>query len=133
MKKDTQLLCTFTKVNKFLETIDTIKQHYTIAFEKIYVLQNRDNSRELMCTYNIMLDGSQGSLLDNTISIHRRKQTNTLYTINAINEIVMLLNNGHMNPNFPINWEDYKNNLLVTDEDGLKIIPTKIFDIVDVD
>ena len=83
-----------------------------------------------MCTYNINLD-VKSEPLPNTISIHRKKQTNTLYTINALHDIVRSLNEGVIDPNFLIEWEDYKNSLLVTDEYGLKIINTKLYTIIE--
>lgn len=128
----TQLLCTFTLKTKLDETIEEIQNRYTIAFDKIYVLENKDNKREVMCTYNINSEVSNEPL-PNTISIHRKKQTNTLYTINALNDIVVLLNDGVKDPNFIIEWENYRNSLLVTDEDGLKQINTKIYTIIELD
>lgn len=126
----TSLLCTFTLKTKIDDIVEEIQDTYTVAFNKVYVLENKDNKREVMCTYNINLD-VKSDPLSNTISIHRKKQTNTLYTINALNDIVSSLNNGVIDPNFLIEWEDYKNSLLVTDEDGLKIINTKLYTIIE--
>lgn len=126
----TQLLCTFTLKTKIDDIVEEIQDTYTVAFNKVYVLENKDNKREVMCTYNINLD-VKSDPLPNTISIHRKKQTNTLYTINALNDIVSSLNDGVIDPNFLIEWEDYKNSLLVTDEDGLKIINTKLYTIIE--
>lgn len=126
----TSLLCTFTLKTKLDETIESIQNTYSIAFDKIYVLENKDNKREVMCTYNINLI-DRSDQLPNTISIHRKKQTNTLYTINALNGIVSSLNNGVEDPTFIIDWEDYKNSILVTDEDGLKQINTKLYTIIE--
>lgn len=126
----TQLLCTFTLKTKIDDIVEEIQDTYTVAFNKVYVLENKDNKREVMCTYNINLD-VKSKPLSNTISIHRKKQTNTLYTINALNDIVSSLNEGVIDPNFLIEWEDYKNSLLVTDEDGLKIINTKLYTIIE--
>ena len=84
-----------------------------------------------MCTYNI--DSSRNvEIISDTISLHRKKQTNTLYTINAINEIVILLNDGSMDKNFPIPWENYSNSMLLTGDEGLKVIKTKLYKIIDV-
>ena len=70
----TQLLCTFT-INKSLRpTVDLIVDTYDVLFNKIFVLKSVDTS-ELMCTYNV--DSSQPlTILDNTISLHRKKHTN---------------------------------------------------------
>ena len=131
----TQLLCTFTKRNHFNETIDVIIACNDIVFDKIYVFQNEDDAGQLICTYNIEMvedyyDGDEA--ISGTISLHRKKQSNTLYTINALNEAIRSLNNGVLDKSFAIPWENYQNNLLLTNEEGLNIIPTKIFKIINV-
>lgn len=100
---------------------------------KIFVLQNSDEENELYCTYNVFTtELKQKSFMKNTISIHRNKDTNTLYTINAVNELVMLLNDGDKDSSFKISWENYKNMIVTTNEDGLKKIPTKIFKVISI-
>ena len=129
----TQLLCTFTTHSKLNLVVDSIIDSYTILFDKIYVFQNEDDAGQLICTYNIEMvedyyDGDEA--ISGTISLHRKKQSNTLYTINALNETIRSLNNGVLDKSFPIPWENYQNNLLLTNEEGLNIIPTKIFKII---
>jgi len=131
----TQLLCTFTTHSKLNLVIDSIIDSYTILFDKIYVFQNEDDMGQLICTYNIEMvedyyDGDEA--ISGTISLHRKKQSNTLYTINALNEAIRSLNNGVLDKSFPIPWERYQNNLLLTNESGLNIIPTKIFKIINI-
>ena len=82
-----------------------------------------------MCTYNIE-SSENPTILDNTISLHRKKQTNTLYTINALNRLIETINNGVLDTNYPITWENYHNCMLTTNGDELKKIPTKIREIV---
>ena len=127
-----QLLCTFTKRNRLDETINEIKKIYNIAFNKIYILENVDNNKELLCTYNIDSKKDSNATMRNTISIHRKKYTNTLYTINALNYIVCLLNDGKLDPDFEVDWSNYKNTLLVADDNGLKKIKTKIYQIINI-
>ena len=134
-KMNTQLLCTFTTKSQLDETVDKIKSAYDIAFKKIYVLQNEKEVNELVCTYNVDLE--QGSVdynaVENTISLHRKKHSNTLYTINALNECIKNLNNGVLDPKFMIPWENFKNTLLVTNTEGLNRIPTRIYKIIKID
>ena len=126
----TQLLCTFT-INKSLRpTIDLIVETYDVLFNKIFVLKSVDSS-ELMCTYNV--DSSQPlTILDSTISLHRKKHTNTLYTINALNEVIKNLNNGILDISYKIPWENFRNMIMVTNSDGLNKIPTRIYQIVEI-
>ena len=128
---NTQLLATFTTKNDLNFTIDKIKDSYVIEFEKIYVLQNEDNVKELICTYNVNVDSDLDyNKVQNTISLHRKKHTNTLYTINALNELIKDFNNGVLDKNFVVPWENFKNMILVTNADGLNKINTRIFKII---
>ena len=127
----TQLLATFTTKTDLDKTIEKIKGAYTIAFGKIYVLQNEKDINELICTYNVDLEaGADYNDVKGTISLHRKKHSNTLYTINALNEVVANLNNGLIDSKFIVPWENFKNTLMVTNSDGLNKIPTRIYKIL---
>ena len=127
----TQLLATFTNKTDLDKTIENIKGAYTIAFSKIYVLQNENNINELICTYNVDLEaGADYNDVKGTISLHRKKHSNTLYTINALNEVIANLNNGLIDSKFIVPWENFKNTLMVTNSDGLNKIPTRIYKII---
>ena len=70
------------------------------------------------------------SELDNTILLHRKKQTNTLYTINALNSLIQILNNGVLDTTYQLDWENYRNCILLTNEEGLRRIDTAVHDII---
>ena len=127
----TQLLATFTTKEHLDDVVNSIKESYSIMFNKIYVLQNEDNTKELICTYNV--DTGKGldyNKVKGTISLHRKKHSNTLYTINALNEVVANLNNGVIDSKFIVPWENFKNMLMVTNSDGLNKINTRIYNII---
>ncbi len=128
----TQLLLTFTKLHKLNETIDDIKDCYQIMNEKIYVLKNLHEANELICSYNIIIDdhSNSGRMLSNTISVHRKKDSGTIYTINALNQIIALLNDGVVDVNYVINWDNYKNMILLTNAEGIRKIYTKLYKII---
>ena len=127
----TQLLASFTTKEDLDKTIQKIKNAYTIAFGKIYVLQNEGNVNELICTYNVDLEaGADYNDVKGTISLHRKKHSNTLYTINALNEVIANLNNGLVDSKFIVPWENFKNTLMVTNSDGLNKISTRIYKIL---
>ena len=126
----TQLLCTFTTKESLDETVKKIIDSYSIVFNKVYVLQNENNIKELIRTYNVDLNSNLDyNLVMGTISLHRKKHSNTLYTINALNECIKNLNNGVLDKNFMIPWENFKNMLLVTNAEGLNKINTRIYKI----
>ena len=127
----TQLLASFTTKEHLDDTVDSIQKAYTIVFSKIYVLQNEDNIDELICTYNVdTKEAVDYNKVKGTISLHRKKHSNTLYTINALNECVKNLNNGVMDDKFVIPWENFKNMLMVTNSEGLNKINTRIYKII---
>ncbi len=129
----TQLLCTFTTQYNLEQTIRDITKHFKIIFEKIYVLQNEDKPKELICTYNIdKSDDVDFNKVKNTISLHRKKITNTLYTINALNELIMDINNGILDTSYQVPWDVYKNMILISNKEGLSRIPTRILKIINI-
>ena len=130
----TQLLCTFTTKETVDTTVKKITDAYSIVFNKVYVLQNENNTDELVCTYNVDLTaGADYNDVKGTISLHRKKHTNTLYTINALNEVIAELNNGIIDSKFMVPWENFKNTLLITNSDGLNKISTRIYKIINVE
>ena len=130
----TQLLATFTTKEHLEEITDSIVEAYTIVFNKIYVLQNEDSTEELICTYNVDLqDSVDYNAVSGTISLHRKKHSNTLYTINALNEVIANLNNGVIDSKFIVPWENFKNMLMVTNSEGLNKISTRIYKILKID
>ncbi len=128
--KDTQLLCTFAVPSEYKILVEQVKSFYTLSNNKIFVFNNEKNNNELYLTYNIVYTTTASKKLPNTISIHRKKQTNTLYTLNAMNKLITEENNGTFDKTFQLNWEFYKNSLIITNEVSVKIIPLKIFDII---
>lgn len=124
-----KLFCTFTSKDSLEKTLDTIKTEYVIMYNKIFVLESQD-SEEYLCTYNIEIQGSSSKILPNTILVHRKKETNTLYTINSLNLLIKSLNEGVLDTSFRINWQDYSNTILLTQGSDLKTLGTKIHKIV---
>ena len=125
-----RLYCTFTTLDAYEEIANAIKSSYVILFNKIFVLESLDGEK-IMLTYNVDMGNSTTSgIIDNTILVHRKKQTNTLYTINALNELIKSLNNGVLDKKFPIEWNNYKNCILLIQTEGFNRIDTKIKEII---
>ena len=126
----TQLLCTFTNESTFEDVVNTIQSSFELFSKKIFILK-LDPSKELVVSYNIM-PTSTNSFLPNTIMVHRKKETNTMYTINALNRLISQLNGGMVDKDYQVNWNDYRNAVILTDGDGYKILKTSLFRIIDV-
>ena len=108
----TQLLCTFTVNDSLSLTIDYISTYFKISNNKLYLYCDRDNPQSLILVYNIENNLRDG-LAKNTILINRKKQSNTLYTINALNSLIKSINNGVLDKNLQIDWDNYKDKLLI--------------------
>ncbi len=98
-------------------------------YNKLFVLQIK-NSDEYVVTYNID-QGNITSIPENTILVHRKKESNTLYTINALNELIKQLNNGVVDTKYKVNWNHYKNSILLTQHNDFKQLQTKIFKVIE--
>ena len=124
-----KLFCTFSPKSKLEEVLDTIKSEYVIMYDKIFVLESEE-SDEFLCTYNIEVQSTNTRVLPNTILLHRKKETNTLYTINSLNLLIKSLNEGILDTSFRVEWQNYRNTVLLTQGDDLRKLSTKIHKIV---
>ena len=123
-----RLFCTFTQLDDLDTLIYEVSNSYDVLYKKIFVLQVKSNE-EYVITYNVD-QGNISSIPKNTILVHRKKETNTLYTINALNTLIKSLNNGIVDTKFPIDWQHYRNCILLTQHNELKQLNTKIYKII---
>jgi hypothetical protein len=126
-----KLFCTFSTQENLENVLTSIQERYKIIYSKIFVLYSKSQD-EYICTYNVDF-GNVSAFLDNTILVHRKKETNTLYTINALNTLIKQLNGGQLDSSYRINWADYRNCVLLTKGPELKRINTKLFNIIELD
>jgi hypothetical protein len=123
-----KLFCTFVRRRELDETVERITTTYPILYNKIFVLSITDR-RDLAITYTP--DTTERlPISEDTILMHRKKHTNTLYTINAMNIIIKMNNNGILDKSYQLNWELYKNTILLSNDDELNKLPTKVYKII---
>ena len=127
---NTQLLCTFATKDDINYTLQRIRETYHIVYNYIYILQNKTNLNELFITYNIDTQHKVDFALPGTILIHRKKESNTLYTINALNELIREENGGVMDKSFILDWNKFRNCIILTNPVGTKRISTRIYEII---
>ena len=125
-----KLFCTFTDPKNLDVLIEDIKAKYSIIYNKMFVLEII-GKEEYVITYNVE-HANVSYIPENTILVHRKKESNTLYTINALNELIKKLNGGVVDTKFAINWNHYKNCILLTQHNELNQLNTKIFKIIEV-
>jgi len=124
-----KLFCTFTSLEDLETLISGITSSYSIMYNKMFVLYVKSTD-EYVVTYNVE-QGNVNSIPDNTILVHRKKDTNTLYTINALNELIKKLNGGVVDPKYRVEWQHYRNCILLTNHNELKQLNTKIYKIIE--
>jgi hypothetical protein len=120
----TQLLCTFAHRSDINIVTEYIQTNYMIPERRIFVFSNADVADNLYCTYNANETTRRGQ---NTISIHRKKETNTLYTVNALNEVIRAVNNGVLDKTYQLDWTQYQNSFILTDDAGFRVIDLLFF------
>jgi hypothetical protein len=125
-----KLFCTFTNLEGLDQLIEGIKSKYSIIYNKLFVLEIVGKD-EYVVTYNVE-QANINSIPENTILVHRKKETNTLYTINALNELIKKLNGGVVDTKYRIDWQHYRNCILLTQHNDLNQLNTKIYKIIEV-
>ena len=126
-----QLICTFTNKKSLQNVIKNITEKFNnILNNKIYVLST--SGEKLICSYSVQLD-RKVQFLPDSILVHRKKDTNTLYSINALNYIVRRMNNGLLDKTLQIPWDNYEDCLLIIDNGELKKINTELSEIINIE
>lgn len=137
--KDTNLLATFVKSGYVKSTLKEIAGNFNVVSDKAFLLKDLSQKNKYIISYNIFVDENTKftNISENTISLHRKKEFNVLYSLNALNEVIKLQNDGVLDESFIVNWNDYKNSILLSKSDDryenlvLKEIKTKLISIVD--
>ena len=124
-----KLFCTFTNLDGLDNLVSELSTKYSIIYNKMFVLEIVGKN-EYVITYNVE-QGNVSDIPENTILVHRKKESNTLYTINALNELIKKLNGGVVDTKFPIDWNHYRNCILLTQHNELNQLNTKIYKIID--
>lgn len=129
---NTQLLCLFTTKQDLDRAIQFILDNYTLTNSNVFVLESKLRPEEAFITFNVAKGSSAVPSDWKTILVHRKKQTNTIYTINALNEVVKSKTGGQIDNSFAIDWEEFHSCILTTSNMGYKKIPTKVFKTISV-
>lgn len=124
-----KLFCTFTDDVDLDGLVQNITSSYKIMYNKLFVLYIK-STNEYVLTYNVD-EANINEIPLNTILVHRKKETNTLYTINALNELIKKLNGGVVDISYKVNWHHYKNCILLTQSNEIKQLNTKIHSIIE--
>ena len=120
-----QLLCTFSTAKDFRTTAEEIRNFYEVYSNRVFAFLNTQNPKEMYLTYNVLNMRKDAPKFPNTILIHRKKQFNCLYSLNALNTLIKE-ECGCLDPKHILNWSLYSNSLVITGDVSVRIIPLKI-------
>ena len=124
-----QLLCTFATDKTCEGMVESIRGTYTLSDKRFFVFQDVKSEKDIFLTYNVMIH-DRFEKIPYTISIHRKKQTNTLYSLNALN-ILITEENGELDKSYVLDWKLYENSLVISGDVSVRIIALKLFNILE--
>ena len=127
---DRQLLCTFSNNKNYERLAEEIQNFYSLYNNKIFIFSNTIDPSELFLTYNVVNMERNSKKFPNTSLIHRKKQTNTLYSLNALN-ILITEENGELDKSYVLDWKLYENSLVISGDVSVRIIALKLFNILE--
>ena len=112
---------------KIQEEVEFIVNNIEITNNLIFLLEDKDNPEKKIITYNAVVEkGKPFNPRLFTMRMHRKKQTNTLYTINALNASVASQHDGKTGRDLKLDWTQYENSILLTSGKELKAHPVEV-------
>ena len=118
------LLMSFSSEDEYKTHLQVIREIYR-PDSSLFVLQNCDNDNEIFITFNTEYNFKTPGI----IKIHKKRETNTLFSVDSINELSIRAN-GKIDKEWIPNWEQYRNSLLLMRDGELCVIPTKLKEII---
>lgn len=110
-----------------LTEVENIANTFYLSNNMIFLLKITDAPEKKIITYNALIE--KGKPLNTrlfTMRVHRKKNTNTLYTINALNAAVAKDNNGKTGKHLKLDWEQYRNSIMLLTGSELKTHPVEV-------
>jgi|TARA_R110000824_G_scaffold8839_8_gene40182 hypothetical protein len=115
------------------EVVDSILTQHHLTNKYIFVFEDEMDPNRRIITYNAKVDKDSGVALKYfTIRIHRKKKTNTLYTINGLNRAIEKQHDGKTGKQYKLDWDEYENSIILTFGGDLKAIRLKLDKILEI-
>ena len=115
---------------QILEEVQYIADNFQLTNKYIFLLRNTEDPNKKVLTYNAVMQ--KGKFLNQrlfTMRIHRKKSTNTLYTINALNLAVAKDHDGQTGKHLKLDWEKYSYSILLVVAKELNVHPVEVLKI----
>jgi len=100
---------------KIMSEVNYIVENLELTNDYIFLLHNTEQPEKKILTYNAITEKGQSfNPRLYTMRVHRKKQTNTLYTINALNLAIAMDHDGQTGKHLKLDWEKYRETFLLT-------------------
>jgi hypothetical protein len=108
----TTLLCTFLNETAVIESVGDLRRTYGQQIQEIELYRFTETPQNYICVFNTV---TKLPTLPNTITINKKRQTTTFYTINALNTLIISLNGGILDKTYTVDWSNYEHTLILAD------------------
>ena len=117
-----------------MRIINEIINNVEFTNKYIFVLAEKDNPDKKVITYNTNYEG-QTNIKEfyYTIRVHRKKKTNTLYTINGLNLALEKEHNGKRGKDLKLNWEEHRGTIIMSQAGQLKVLQLELQKIIEIE
>ena len=110
-----------------MKEVEFIANNLNLTNNLIFLMEQKGELHRLFLTYNAITEkGRRFHPTLFTMRVHRKKQTNTLYTINALNLAIAAEHDGKTGKDLKLNWENYQNSILLTTGKKLQTHPIEV-------
>tara|TARA_A100001515_G_C4589552_1_gene215595 strand:+ start:3313 stop:3735 length:423 start_codon:yes stop_codon:yes gene_type:complete len=117
--------------DEILQEVEQLAQTLTLTNDHIFLFEEIGNEDRKIITYNAHIPKNERIQRSSffTMRVHRKKQTNTLYTINALNLAIAQDNDGKVDKSFKLDWEKYRETIMLSTNGNLDVRHLKILKI----
>ena len=116
--KEKTLIGVFINRNKLLSLLEALKFKYKQNIDRVFIYQINLNTNEYLVTFTVLNKEVYLKSIPNSTVLHVKN--GCLFSINALNKLIER-DNGSASKDYVVNWEKYRNNLIVLTNGELSI------------
>lgn len=114
------IIGTFVKKNKILSFLETLRAGYGIKLDKVFVYDIDTNQSEYLVTFKTFDKDKFIKKISNATVMHVKN--GCLFSINALNKLIdKEKGNDKPNNEYLVDWDKYKDNLIILTNGELSI------------
>lgn len=114
------IIGSFVKKNKILSFLEMLKSVFKINLEKVFIYSVGSNDYEYLVTFKAMDKDKYIGKIQNATVMHVKN--GCLFSINALNVLISKIKDKDIpNNEYVINWNDYKDKLIILTNGELSI------------